>query len=174
MGEKKINGNVTEIETRLQQNEVDKTERHEKTLGEAKEFTNDVKKELDIRAEGLENNHQALRTEHDTLEGVVSTHTNNLGVTQKFILDRFGRKQTWDADIARSFGPWAEADDVQPVVGSENGQDEVSGNDRRRLAADSAPLTPSERALARRRLMNRPKSHTVVLEALLEEINRLN
>merc|ERR1711964_249074 len=38
---------------------------------------------------------------------------------------------------------------------------------RRRLAS----MTPSERALARRRLTNRPKSHIVVLEALLEEIN---
>merc|ERR1711964_827937 len=36
------------------------------------------------------------------------------------------------------------------------------------------PLRPSEQALERRRLMNRPKSHIVVLEALLEEINRLN
>merc|ERR1711964_397125 len=34
--------------------------------------------------------------------------------------------------------------------------------------------TPSEHALERRRLMNRPKSHIVVLEQLLEEINRLN
>merc|ERR1711964_814855 len=35
------------------------------------------------------------------------------------------------------------------------------------------PMRPSEQALASRRLMNRPKSHIVVLEALLEEINRL-
>merc|ERR1711964_935201 len=46
-----------------------------------------------------------------------------------------------------------------------------SDEDRRRRLAS---MTPSERALARRRLTNRPKSHTVVLEALLEEINRLN
>merc|ERR1711964_50198 len=45
---------------------------------------------------------------------------------------------------------------------------------RRRLSSDYASMRPSERALARRRLMNRPKSHTIVLEALLEEINRLN
>merc|ERR1711964_513109 len=38
---------------------------------------------------------------------------------------------------------------------------------RRRLAS----MTPSEQVLARRRLTNRPKSHIVVLEALLEEIN---
>merc|ERR1711964_543556 len=41
---------------------------------------------------------------------------------------------------------------------------------RRRLAS----MTPSEQVLERRRLTNRPKSHIVVLEALLEEINRLN
>merc|ERR1711964_330692 len=45
---------------------------------------------------------------------------------------------------------------------------------RRRLASDLASMTPSEQVLARRRLTNRPKSHIVVLEALLEEINRLN
>merc|ERR1711964_477800 len=45
---------------------------------------------------------------------------------------------------------------------------------RRRLASNYASMTPSEQVLARRRLTNRPKSHTVVLEALLEEINRLN
>jgi len=41
---------------------------------------------------------------------------------------------------------------------------------RRRLAS----MSPSEQALERRRLANRPKSHIVVLEQLLEEINRLN
>merc|ERR1711964_88962 len=45
---------------------------------------------------------------------------------------------------------------------------------RRRLASDLVSMTPSEQVLARRRLTNRPKSHIVVLEALLEEINRLN
>merc|ERR1711964_835571 len=43
-------------------------------------------------------------------------------------------------------------------------------DDRRRLAS----MTPSEQALERRRLASRPKSHIVVLEQLLEEINRLN
>jgi len=42
---------------------------------------------------------------------------------------------------------------------------------RRRLA--TAKLTPSEEALCRRRLMNRPKSHVVVLDPLLAEINGL-
>merc|ERR1711964_194407 len=46
-----------------------------------------------------------------------------------------------------------------------------SDEDRRRRLAS---MTPSEQVLARRRLTNRPKSHIVVLEALLEEINRLN
>jgi len=45
---------------------------------------------------------------------------------------------------------------------------------RRRLASNYASMTPSEQALERRRLMNRPKSHIVVLEQLLKEINRLN
>merc|ERR1711964_898030 len=43
---------------------------------------------------------------------------------------------------------------------------------KRRLA--TAELTPSEKALRRRRLSNHPKSHVVVLERLMEEINRLN
>merc|ERR1711964_728284 len=45
---------------------------------------------------------------------------------------------------------------------------------RRRLGSNCASMTPSEQALERRRLMNRPKSPLVVLEQLLEEINRLN
>merc|ERR1711964_366420 len=53
-------------------------------------------------------------------------------------------------------------------------QEAKAEQDRRRLAANYASMRPSERALARRRLMNRPKSHIVVLEQRLEEINRLN
>merc|ERR1711964_820809 len=49
-------------------------------------------------------------------------------------------------------------------------KDSPDEDSRRRLAS----MTPSEQVLARRRLTNRPKSHIVVLEALLEEINRLN
>jgi len=44
----------------------------------------------------------------------------------------------------------------------------------RRLPENYAALRPSEQALARRRLVSRPKSHIVVLERLLEEINELN
>merc|ERR1711964_116150 len=73
---------------------------------------------------------------------------------------------------------------VEPVEESDNGEtqsDESShkddadtsrSKDRRRLA--TAQLTPSEKALRRRRLSNHPKSHVVVLERLMEEINRLN
>jgi len=50
----------------------------------------------------------------------------------------------------------------------------ADSSSRRRLASNYASMTPSEQVLERRRLTNRPKSHTVVLEALLEEINRLN
>lgn len=46
---------------------------------------------------------------------------------------------------------------------------QLRGN--RRLATTDTPLRPSERALERYRLMDRPKSHIVVLEQLLEEIN---
>merc|ERR1711964_475501 len=45
---------------------------------------------------------------------------------------------------------------------------------RRRLPANYASMRLSEQALTRRRLMNRPNSHVVVLEQLLGEINRLN
>jgi len=47
-------------------------------------------------------------------------------------------------------------------------------NCHRRLPADYASLRPSEQAIARGRLMNRPKSHIVVLEQLLEDIKLLN
>merc|ERR1711964_852552 len=117
-----------------------------------------------------------------TLEGGVNTHTNNLGVTRKYILDQFGRKASGEADCDTHIGKWDKThgpqaqnpDDVQSVgSASDNSTNGSDDKKRRRLATDSVPLTPSERALARRRLMNRPKSHTVVLEALLEEINRL-
>jgi len=59
---------------------------------------------------------------------------------------------------------------------SDGGKSHSSGSSRldngRRLA--TAELTPSEKALRRRRLSNHPKSHVVVLERLMEEINRLN
>merc|ERR1711964_342204 len=69
---------------------------------------------------------------------------------------------------------------VKPAEEStaDNGEtpsDESSHTDdrsKRRLA--TAELTPSEKALRRRRLSNHPKSHIVVLERLMEEINRLN
>lgn len=45
---------------------------------------------------------------------------------------------------------------------------------RRRLPENYDSLRPSEQALARQSLINRPKTHVQVLEKLLEEINRLN
>jgi len=44
----------------------------------------------------------------------------------------------------------------------------------RRLTSDYASMRPCEQAPERRRLTNRPTSHNVALETLLEEINRLN
>merc|ERR1711964_774698 len=58
-------------------------------------------------------------------------------------------------------------DDESQNSGSANARFKESG---RRLA--TAELTPSEKALRRRRLGNHPKSHVVVLERLMEEINR--
>merc|ERR1711964_754418 len=52
-------------------------------------------------------------------------------------------------------------------------QEQADGR-RRCLPASYASMRPSEQALTRRRLMNRPNSHVVVLEQLLGEINRLN
>merc|ERR1711964_832842 len=109
--EGEIRGNVDQIFTELAQNESDKTTRHVKTLGEAKEFTTEAKNELNLKREGLEKMHQALRTDHGNLEGVVKTDTNNLGTTQAFILNRFGMKKKWDKDC-EVFGKWASADGV--------------------------------------------------------------
>jgi len=178
--EGEIKGHVAEIDNKLQKNEDDKAQRHVETLKTANDFTTEVKQELNHKADSLEKMHKALRTDHDNLGEVVGTHTNNLGVTRKYILDQFGRKASWDSACNRTFGNWPKpqarkTDDVQSVVSaSDNSTNGSDDKKRRRLATDSVPLTPSERALARRRLMNRPKSHTVVLEALLEEINRLN
>merc|ERR1711964_248652 len=70
--------------------------------------------------------------------------------------------------------------DVPTNSGDDNDSDPSQGesdNDprnppNRRLV--TAELTPSEKVLRRRRLSNHPKSHIVVLERLMEEINRLN
>jgi len=177
--EGEIKGHVAEIDNKLQKNEDDKAQRHVETLKTANDFTTEVKQELNHRAEGLEKMHKTLRTDHGNLDAVVSSHTNNLGTTKEFIMNRFGMKKEWDS-ACKVFGEWTEPlapkpDDVQSVgSASDNSTNGSDDKKRRRLATDSVPLTPSERALARRRLMNRPKSHTVVLEALLEEINRLN
>jgi len=56
--------------------------------------------------------------------------------------------------------------------GPSRGESDNGRRSDRRLA--TAELTPSEKALRRRRLSNHPKSHVVVLERLMEEINRLN
>jgi len=88
-----------------------------------------------------------------------------------------------ETDDPTRVDPASEHDGVDPSDGpsnSDNGHgsdvDDAdtsrSKEDRRRLA--TAQLTPSEKALRRRRLSNHPKSHVVVLERLMEEINRLN
>lgn len=189
-----IREQVAEIETKFEKNESDKEQRHEVTLEKANEFTTLAKEELNHRANTLEGKNKALRTDHANLHNVVGSHANNLETTRKYILDRFGGKESWDGKCVDTFGKWIKPDGVNaasPVAsdvesqggsspsamseGSTNASDRAVVSGRRRLAADPAPLTASERSLARRRLMNRPKAHTAVLEALyLEEINGLN
>merc|ERR1711964_90397 len=100
------------------------------------------------------------------------------------IIDRHGVKQFKKHEVCNKFRredkkeerntPYWVAEDTKRNAYVERNftiPQEDSDEDRRRRLAS---MTPSEQVLARRRLTNRPKSHTVVLEALLEEINRLN
>merc|ERR1711964_575273 len=75
-----------------------------------------------------------------------------------------------NASNVNADGPPAAA----PIPATDPASTRTESTDRRRLPANYASMRPSEQALARRRLMNRPNSHVVVLEQLLGEINRLN
>jgi len=60
-----------------------------------------------------------------------------------------------------------------PISEEDGGDGEGSNEDTRRRLA-TVEFTPSERALQRRRLASRPKTHLCVLEALLEDIQTLH
>merc|ERR1711964_24816 len=74
-----------------------------------------------------------------------------------------------DSDVQAKSGDGN--DNVSDPSQGESDKDPPKRPTRRLVTAD---LTPSEKALRRRRLSNHPKSHVVVLERLMEEINRLN
>merc|ERR1711964_50741 len=156
---KQTTENVGVINAKFIDNDEDKERRHVKTLNDANEFTTGVETKLNARAEGLQAAHNDLRTDHTYLNKVVDTHTNNLDTTKKFILDRFGRKQEWDASCDKNFGKWANAPEQDVKAMSEG-----SSHD------SVAKASPARRRLA----ANSTRGHTVVLEALLDEINRQN
>merc|ERR1711964_271149 len=165
---KQTTENVGVINAKFIDNDEDKLRRHVKTLKDAEEFTTGVETKLNTRADGLQAAHDKLRTHHTNLNGVVDTHTNNLNTAKNFMLDRFGGKKTWDSDC-EIFGKWDTKQDAKAASPAASDMSESSTNGspksdsqsskRRRLAADSDSLT---------------RGHTVVLEALLEEINRQN
>merc|ERR1712096_558780 len=134
----KTTADVGAINAKFDDNDEDKERRHVKTLNDANEFTTEVETKLNARATGLQNM-------HDT--------------TKKFILDRFGRKQEWDASCDKNFGKWANAPEQNVKAMSEG-----SSHD------SVAKASPARRRLA----ANSTRGHTVVLEALLDEINRQN
>jgi len=161
-----INGKVKEIETKFDTNEADKTQRHADTLERANEKTTEVKTELNLRADDLQAAHDELRTHHTNLNGVVDTHTNNLNTAKNFMMNRFGGKKTWDEDC-EIFGKWDTKQDVKATSPAASDMSEGSTNGSADNVAKAAP--------ARRRLAaDSTRGHTVVLEALLEEINRQN
>merc|ERR1712096_307517 len=80
---KQTTADVGAINAKFEDNDEDKERRHVKTLKDANEFTTEVETKLNARATGLQNMHDALRTDHTNLDGVVGTHTNNLDTTKK-------------------------------------------------------------------------------------------
>merc|ERR1711964_439776 len=73
-----------------------------------------------------------------------------------------------DADQGQSGGPSRFDNDESSDQSGGHSRSSKDSTRSRRLA--TAELTPSEKALRRRRLSNHPKSHVVVLERLMEEI----
>jgi len=70
------------------------------------------------------------------------------------------------------FGDESDHDGPGPSGEPVTSDDNEPGPERRRLA--TVELAPSDKALHRRCLSNRPRSHIVVLERLMKEINRPN
>merc|ERR1712096_572176 len=137
---------VGAINAKFEDNDEDEERRHVKTLKDANEFTTEVETKLNARATGLQNMHDALRTDHTNLDGVVDTHTNNLDTTKKFILDRFGRKQEWDASCDKNFGKWDNAPEQDAnAVSPRSNMSESTNN----IDTDS-PRTSSKSGVGRR------------------------
>merc|ERR1711900_156631 len=91
------------------------------------------------------------------------------------IVDRHGLTQFRKHKVATTFHKVAgtEAEESKPG----NWQDQSYYTKQatpKAYAAEKFPVQVSAESKSRRRLANQPKSHTTVLEALLEEINRLN
>merc|ERR1711964_751954 len=132
----------------------------------ANEFTTEVETKLNARATGLQEMHDALRTDHTNLDGVVGTHTNNLDTTKNFILDRFGRKKEWDVSCEKGFGKWANAPEQDVKAASPAASDMSEGS-----TSNGSSKSDSQTHKRRRLAENSTRGHTVVLEGLLDEIN---
>jgi len=139
------------LEAKVNQNKIDTDDAITTAKDAAREGIDDAKRELG----------DEFQQQNDEIRKHLGDHDFNNAITKKHILRQGFKHESPKPDQERYFG------DNYGAVWRDRG-DQLS---RRRLAAVD---TPSERALARRCLANQTKSHTVVLETLLEEITRLN
>merc|ERR1711964_538432 len=138
-----------------------------------------VDDELNIKIKGVQDNINEVKKDAD--EAILRNNVRAHALAQD-IVDRHGPGQFEDNRVSTKF--YEEAINEKDPTYQTSKKDKYSYREeqfpeprrrsRRQLAANYVSMRPSERALERRRLMNRPKTHSVFLEALLKEVNAAN
>jgi len=114
-----------------------------------------------------------LRTKSAKINERLSNHDTKHEIAKKYILYHDRAPDGWNDALTGHYGEWTDLPAEEPEAG-DDGEQSRNGDEASRSRRRLTSMTPSEQVLYRRRLIARPKSHNVVLEALLKEINRLN
>jgi len=158
--------------TKLDDKRKEDEEKRKSDLEEAKKEQDKKDKKVDVKLSkhdvDIERNTQNI-AEH---EGKLTAHEDK---HEKARYQRELVKKAMDSDCGGGYGTKELMGTARDKLKNwDEGKPRQRFSSRRRLPANYASMRPSEQALTRRRLMNRPNSHVVVLEQLLGEINRLN
>merc|ERR1711964_922952 len=116
-----------------------------------------------------------VRDNHEVATAAINRNKVRTHALAQDIVDRHGLKQFRKHKVASTFRDVASTEASEDNPG--NWQDKsyhTKHDNAKAYAAEKFPVQVSAESKSRRRLANQPKSHTAVLEALLEEINRQN
>merc|ERR1711964_885038 len=112
---------------------------------------------------------------NDVATAAIDRNTVRTHALAQDIVDRHGLTQFRKHKVATTFHKVAESETEEANPGNWQNQSYYTKQATpKAYAAEKFPVKVSAENERRRRLANQPKSHTTVLEALLEEINRLN